>query len=241
MSCTRRRGRTAAGISVRRKRGPAGGPACRRTIQRENRRHRFWLVVWTASTGPRVTPSIITDYKTGRPKSQEDADKSLQLSVYALAARENVGISRRNGWCFTIWRGIRRSAPRAVRSRWMTRSGKWKRSPGKSLQGSLMPSPASTAIGARTAVLCPQTERRIATTDSDASDHPGQLSFSTLSSAKKLRGRFSRPRGFTLRTGQLVLFLCGLFLLSFWLPWLPILPSIIHGSCNGRLLRLLNV
>jgi DNA helicase II / ATP-dependent DNA helicase PcrA len=33
----------------------------------------------------------ITDYKTGRPKSQEDADRSLQLSIYALAAREKWG------------------------------------------------------------------------------------------------------------------------------------------------------
>ncbi len=33
----------------------------------------------------------ITDYKTGRPQSQEDADKSLQLSIYALAARERWG------------------------------------------------------------------------------------------------------------------------------------------------------
>jgi ATP-dependent DNA helicase UvrD/PcrA len=30
----------------------------------------------------------ITDYKTGKPQSQEDADDSLQLSIYALAARE---------------------------------------------------------------------------------------------------------------------------------------------------------
>jgi len=34
---------------------------------------------------------VITDYKTGRPRSQEDADESLQLSVYALAAREKWG------------------------------------------------------------------------------------------------------------------------------------------------------
>ena len=27
------------------------------------------------------------DYKTGKPKTQEDADDSLQLSIYALAAR----------------------------------------------------------------------------------------------------------------------------------------------------------
>jgi len=30
----------------------------------------------------------IIDYKTGKPKSQEDADQSLQLSLYALAMRE---------------------------------------------------------------------------------------------------------------------------------------------------------
>ncbi|MGO9125460.1 MAG: ATP-dependent helicase [Terriglobales bacterium] len=34
---------------------------------------------------------VITDYKTGKPLSQEDADKSLQLSIYALAAREKWG------------------------------------------------------------------------------------------------------------------------------------------------------
>jgi RecB family exonuclease len=34
---------------------------------------------------------IITDYKTGRPRSQEDADDSVQLSLYALAARETWG------------------------------------------------------------------------------------------------------------------------------------------------------
>lgn len=31
---------------------------------------------------------IITDYKTGKPRSQKDADQSLQLSIYALAAQE---------------------------------------------------------------------------------------------------------------------------------------------------------
>ena len=34
---------------------------------------------------------VVTDYKTGKPKSQEDADKSLQLSIYALAARAKWG------------------------------------------------------------------------------------------------------------------------------------------------------
>jgi RecB family exonuclease len=30
----------------------------------------------------------VIDYKTGRAKTQDDADESLQLSIYALAARE---------------------------------------------------------------------------------------------------------------------------------------------------------
>ena len=34
---------------------------------------------------------VIVDYKTGKPKSQEDADTSLQLSLYALAVREKWG------------------------------------------------------------------------------------------------------------------------------------------------------
>jgi len=37
-------------------------------------------------TGPETV--AIVDYKTGKPQSQEDADESLQLSLYALAARD---------------------------------------------------------------------------------------------------------------------------------------------------------
>jgi ATP-dependent DNA helicase UvrD/PcrA len=37
-------------------------------------------------------PVELVDYKTGRPRSQKDADKSLQLSVYALAARRVLGL-----------------------------------------------------------------------------------------------------------------------------------------------------
>ena len=40
-------------------------------------------------TGPDTV--AIVDYKTGKPKSQDDADESLQLSLYALAARETLG------------------------------------------------------------------------------------------------------------------------------------------------------
>jgi DNA helicase-2/ATP-dependent DNA helicase PcrA len=40
------------------------------------------------ASGNRV---VVIDYKTGKPKSQDDADESLQLSIYALAAREKWG------------------------------------------------------------------------------------------------------------------------------------------------------
>ncbi len=35
----------------------------------------------------------LIDYKTGRPPSQKDADKSLQLSIYALAARDQMHLN----------------------------------------------------------------------------------------------------------------------------------------------------
>lgn len=43
-------------------------------------------------TGGRPDDSTVEliDYKTGRPKTQKDADKSLQLSIYALAARDQL-------------------------------------------------------------------------------------------------------------------------------------------------------
>ncbi len=34
---------------------------------------------------------VIVDYKTGKPQTQDDADESLQLSIYALAAKEKWG------------------------------------------------------------------------------------------------------------------------------------------------------
>ncbi len=44
-----------------------------------------------AATGQAKDSAVeLVDYKTGRPKTQKDADKSLQLSIYALAARDQL-------------------------------------------------------------------------------------------------------------------------------------------------------
>jgi DNA helicase-2/ATP-dependent DNA helicase PcrA len=61
--------------------------------------HRFELQVGSAKLAGRVDRMdrtgletvAIVDYKTGKPRSQEDADESLQLSLYALAARDSWG------------------------------------------------------------------------------------------------------------------------------------------------------
>ncbi|HVA01675.1 MAG TPA: ATP-dependent DNA helicase [Terriglobia bacterium] len=44
--------------------------------------------------GPRDSGEVdLVDYKTGRPRTQKDADISLQLSVYALAAHHQMGLN----------------------------------------------------------------------------------------------------------------------------------------------------
>jgi len=45
----------------------------------------------------------LIDYKTGKPRSQKDADKSLQLAVYALAAQEQMKLRplRLTFYCLT--------------------------------------------------------------------------------------------------------------------------------------------
>ena len=73
---------------------------CRPTVMETE--HRFELQVGSTKltgrvdridrTGPDTV--AIVDYKTGKPKSQEDADESLQLSLYAMAAQGVVGKKR---------------------------------------------------------------------------------------------------------------------------------------------------
>jgi ATP-dependent DNA helicase UvrD/PcrA len=51
-----------------------------------------WLPGEEGHAPARRLPVELVDYKTGKPRSQKDADKSLQLSVYALAARYHLGL-----------------------------------------------------------------------------------------------------------------------------------------------------
>ena len=44
-----------------------------------------------ASTADPTARVAIVDYKTGKARDQEDADESLQLSLYAIAAQEKWG------------------------------------------------------------------------------------------------------------------------------------------------------
>jgi len=61
--------------------------------------HRFEMLIGSTKVTGRVDridradeeEVIVVDYKTGKAKSQDDADDSLQLSLYALAAREAWG------------------------------------------------------------------------------------------------------------------------------------------------------
>ena len=46
------------------------------------------------TAGAAALPAVeLIDYKTGRPRSQKDADKSLQLSIYSLAARRELHVN----------------------------------------------------------------------------------------------------------------------------------------------------
>ena len=103
---------------------------------------------------------VITDYKTGKPRSQEDADKSLQLSIYALAAREKWGyVAERlvfhnleGNTLISTWRGEEeldqaRSLIAEVRE--------------KIAGGNFEPKPGFHCASCAYRSLCPKTEKRI--------------------------------------------------------------------------------
>ena len=94
----------------------------------------------------------IVDYKTGKARDQEDADESLQLSLYAIAAQEK--------WGYTvgalIFHNLEENVPViTTRTRGTTASppaAVWRLPPRESPTASSRRSLGSTAISARIGV-----------------------------------------------------------------------------------------
>ncbi len=95
----------------------------------------------------------IVDYKTGKARDQEDADESLQLSLYAIAAREK--------WGYTvgalIFHNLAGECSRSLTTRTEVATARcpraaWRPRPRESPTASSKRSPGSTAISARIAV-----------------------------------------------------------------------------------------
>ena len=103
---------------------------------------------------------VITDYKTGRPRSQEDADESLQLSIYALAAREKWGYQAER----LVFHNLDgNSLVSTERSHAQIEEAKLKveEIAGKIAAGRFDPKPGMQCTWCAYRVLCPKTEKRI--------------------------------------------------------------------------------
>jgi DNA helicase II / ATP-dependent DNA helicase PcrA len=103
---------------------------------------------------------VITDYKTGRPRSQEDADESLQLSIYALAAREKWGY-RAERLVFHNLEGNTRVG--TGRSQVQIEEAKLKveEIAKKIAEGKFDAKPGMQCLWCAYRVLCPKTEKRL--------------------------------------------------------------------------------
>jgi DNA helicase II / ATP-dependent DNA helicase PcrA len=103
---------------------------------------------------------IITDYKTGKPKSKEDADESLQLSLYALAAREKWGYNV-EGLVFHNLEG--NSTIASERSAIALEEAKLKVTgiAAKIAAGHFEPKPGLQCNSCAYRMLCPKTEKRV--------------------------------------------------------------------------------
>jgi ATP-dependent DNA helicase UvrD/PcrA len=103
---------------------------------------------------------IITDYKTGKPKSQEDADDSLQLSLYALAAQEKWGYNTER----LIFHNLEGNTLIAtLRSEMQLQEARLKVAEiaAKIAAGEFQPKPGFQCNSCAYRMLCPKTEKRI--------------------------------------------------------------------------------
>jgi RecB family exonuclease len=103
---------------------------------------------------------VITDYKTGRPKSQEDADENLQLSIYALAAREKWGYHAERLVFHNLDGNTRVSTQRSEKQIDAAKA-KVQKIAGEIAAGKFDPKPGMQCGWCAYRVLCPKTEKRI--------------------------------------------------------------------------------
>ena len=103
---------------------------------------------------------MITDYKTGRPRSQEDADESLQLSVYALAARETWGYQAER-LVFHNLEGNTRVGTERTQMQIDAAKLKVEDIAEKIAAGKFDPKPGIYCASCAYRVLCPKTEKRM--------------------------------------------------------------------------------
>jgi DNA helicase-2/ATP-dependent DNA helicase PcrA len=103
---------------------------------------------------------VITDYKTGRPRSQEDADESLQLSIYALAAREKWGYHGAR-MVFHNLEGNARVSTHRSESQIDAAKAKVEEVAGKIAAGQFVPKSGMHCNWCAYRLLCPKTEKPI--------------------------------------------------------------------------------
>ncbi|MBO0911079.1 MAG: ATP-dependent helicase, partial [Acidobacteria bacterium] len=118
---------------------------------------------------------IITDYKTGKPRSEDDADGSLQLSLYALAAREKWGYRTGRLVFHNLDGNVRVTTVRSDMELEEARQTVTEVA-AKIAQGNFNPTPGFHCSWCSYRSLCPKTEKRV----------PGQLSVSASQPAAKI-------------------------------------------------------
>lgn len=107
----------------------------------------------------------IVDYKTGRPRDQEDADKSLQLSLYAIAARDAWGADPAS---LVFYNLDTNSAVETFRSpaQLQDAADKVREVADRIAQGDFEPNPKYHCTWCPYRALCPATEERLYTIES---------------------------------------------------------------------------
>jgi DNA helicase-2/ATP-dependent DNA helicase PcrA len=102
----------------------------------------------------------ITDYKTGKPKSQEDAEESLQLSIYAIAAQEKWGYAVEHLAFYNLEENSR-VITRREKLQLQEARLKVEDVAAKIAQGDFAPKPGFHCRFCAYSNLCPATEKRI--------------------------------------------------------------------------------